>query len=259
MQYDTIRAERIGAVLSITLDRPGSMNSLNAAMRRELTNAIGGAEADGIRAILLTGAGDAFCSGQDLADGKRLSEIDPERILAEEYAPLIRLIAEGPVPVVAAVNGAAAGAGAALALAADVVVAGTSAVFIEAFSRIGLIPDAGSTWVLPRLVGRARAMGMALFGERVDAVTALDWGLIWEVVPDAGLMPRAMTLAQHLAEGPGKAHAALKQAMAASATNSLEAQMALEARLQGDLGRSRDFREGVMAFLEKRPADFEGR
>ena len=232
MTEEPVRYELIGAVARITLDRPEQMNSLNAAMRRALAAALQRAAGEA-RAIVLTGAGDAFSAGQDIGSGRRLTEIELGRLADEELTPLVKLIAGSPVPVIAAVNGTAAGTGCNLALAADVVVAAASAVFVEAFGRIGLIPDAGGTWVLPRLVGRARAMGMALFGDRIDAVTAQAWGLIWEVVPDALLDDRAMALAARLAEGPPLAHAALKEALAASGEATLEEQLATEARLQG--------------------------
>ncbi|MBW6506316.1 MAG: enoyl-CoA hydratase/isomerase family protein, partial [Rhodobacteraceae bacterium] len=164
-----------------------------------------------------------------------------------------------PVPVIAAVNGVAAGAGANLALAADVVIAAESAGFIQAFTRIGLLPDAGGTWVLPRLVGQARAMGAALFAERISARQAADWGMIWEAVPDAEFDHHWRARAAQLAKGPTLAYRAVRKAMQAGAANSLPVQLALEAQLQGELGASHDFAEGVAAFLGKRPAVFEGR
>jgi 2-(1,2-epoxy-1,2-dihydrophenyl)acetyl-CoA isomerase len=243
-------------VTTLRLDRPARMNALNTPLRRALIDALASLPA-ATRAVVLTGTGRAFCAGQDLGDGT--GEIDLERVLREEYEPLLRLIAECPVPTLAAVNGVAAGAGANLALAADIVVAGQSASFIEAFSRIGLIPDAGGTHRLPRLVGHARAMGMCLTAEPIDAARAADWGLIWEVVPDDALASHVDGLARRLAEGPTVAYRLTKEALRASASHDLEAQLALEAKLQGEAGRTRDFAEGVLAFLEKRPARFEGR
>ena len=242
----------------ITLNRPEKMNSLTAPMRAALGAALdrGAAEA---RAILLTGAGRGFCAGQDLGDASDFENLDLDRTLREEYEPLLARITGAPVPVICAVNGVAAGAGANIALAADIVIAARSARFIEAFARIGLIPDAGGTYWLPRLVGRARAMGMCLLAEPVTAEQAADWGLIWEVVEDDALAARAEAIGRRLAEGPTLALRLAKQALMASGANDLDAQLALEARLQGEAGRSRDFMEGVTAFLEKRAPRFEGR
>ena len=258
MTYQTIRSDAAEGVVRITLDRPDRMNALTGPMRRELLHALRRAAEDA-RAVILTGAGRGFCAGQDLGDALSMAEVDLEGVLREEYEPLLRAIHDCPAPVIAAVNGAAAGAGANLALAADVVVAARSAVFVEAFARIGLIPDAGGTWMLPRMVGSARAMGMCLFAEPISAERAAEWGLIWEVVDDAELQGRAEELALRLARGPAKAHALAKQALRASPMNPLDAQLDLEATLQGEAGRSRDFLEGVAAFQEKRPARFEGR
>jgi len=258
MTYQTIRYELSDHVATVALGRPDKMNSLNRTMRLELMDALGRAGSEA-RAVVLTGSGRAFCAGQDLGDGGNAATIDLERTLAEEYEPLLRLIYDCPVPTIAAVNGVAAGAGANLALAADLVIAARSASFIEAFARIGLIPDAGGTFWLPRLVGHARAMGMCLLAEPVDAERAAEWGMIWEVVEDDLLEARVRQLATRLAAGPTAAYRLTKQALRNSAENTLDAQLALEARLQGEAGRSRDFAEGVMAFLEKRPANFEGR
>jgi 2-(1,2-epoxy-1,2-dihydrophenyl)acetyl-CoA isomerase len=253
MDYRTIRYAQQGAVAVITLDRPEVMNALNTAMRAEITHALRAADdpASGARVIVLTGQGAAFCSGQDLGDAASLAEVDLERVLRDEYEPLLRAICTARLPVIAAVNGTAAGAGANLALAADLVIATESAFFIEAFARIGLIPDAGGTYFLPRQIGLARAMGMALFAERIPARQAADWGLIWEAVADNDFAARWQARAAALA--------AIKTALRASLAHDLDAQLALEARLQGDCGKSRDFREGVIAFLEKREAGFEGR
>ncbi len=260
LDYETIRYALADGVATITLDRPEVLNSLNARMRRELTAALAQASQEA-RAILLTGAGRAFCAGQDLGDARDVASVDLESLILEEYAPLVRAIAEAPVPVVAAVNGVAAGAGANLALAADLVLAGHSAQFLQAFARIGLIPDAGGSYLLPRLIGRARAMGLCLLAEPLDAGKAADWGLIWAAVPDAELDAAALAIARRLAAGPTVAFRLLKTAMrgAGPAETTLADQLALEARLQGEAGRSRDFQEGVAAFLEKRPPRFEGR
>lgn len=256
--YEHILYELADGVATVTLNRPAKMNALNRAMRFELMDALsrGAGEA---RALVLTGAGAGFCAGQDLGDRKSLAEVDLERSLNEEYAPLVATIRDCPVPTVAAVNGAAAGAGANIALAADIVIAARSAVFLQAFARIGLMPDAGGSWVLPRRVGMARAMALGLLAEPLKAETARDWGLIWEVVKDGDLAARAAELAGRLAAGPTLAYRAWKEALRASEGVGFEAQFALEAKLQGELGRTRDFREGVIAFLEKRQADFEGR
>lgn len=258
MDYETLRYAVADAVAAITLDRPERMNSLNAAMRAELMDALARAPREA-RAVVLTGAGGAFCAGQDLGEAARFSDIDLERLLTEEYAPLIRLVEDCPVPVVAAVNGAAAGAGANLALAADIVIAARSASFLEAFARIGLVPDAGGTWRLPRLVGTARATAMCLLAEPVPAETAAAWGLIWEAVDDDRLNDRAAGIAGRLARGPTVAYRLTRRALREATENGLEAQLALEARLQGEAGRTRDFMEGIAAFLEQRPPRFEGR
>ncbi|MEM9148510.1 MAG: enoyl-CoA hydratase-related protein [Pseudomonadota bacterium] len=258
MAYDTIRMTLEDGLATITLARPDKMNSLSAAMRRELLEALGQATQEA-RAVVLTGEGRGFCAGQDLGDAADFESLDLERTLREEYEPLLQLITDAPVPVIAAVNGVAAGAGCNLALAADVVIAARSATFTQAFARIGLIPDAGGTFWLPRLVGRARAMGMCLFTDAIPAETAVEWGLIWEAVEDEALPARAAELGQRLANGPSVAFRLLKEAMRGAASNDLGAQLALEAKLQGEAGKSRDFREGVLAFVQKRAARFEGR
>lgn len=257
MTYHTIRYESAEGLAVITLDRPEVMNALNRAMRRELTEALHRARGEA-RAIVLTGSGRAFCSGQDLGDGAA-EGLNLETVLREEYEPLLQAICSSPLPVLAAVNGMAAGAGANLALAADVVIAAQSAAFLQAFARIGLMPDAGGTWWLPRQVGIARAMGMALFAEKIGAEEAARIGLIWEAVPDVDFEHHWRARAAHLAKGPTAAFGALKRAFHAGLTNPLSTQLALEARLQGELGQSADFREGVLAFLEKRPPRFSGR
>jgi len=258
MSYETILYALDGDVATITLNRPAKMNCLTGPMRRELLHALRRAP-DEARAIVLTGAGRGFCSGQDLGDAANLAELDLEGTLRDEYEPLLRAIYDCPVPTICAVNGAAAGAGANLALAADIVIAARSAVFIEAFARIGLIPDAGGTYWLPRMVGLPRAMAMCLLAEPIPAERAAEWGLIWETVADAALAEHARALAVRLAQGPTLAYRRAKQALRASMANDLDAQLALEARLQGEVGRSRDFLEGVMAFSEKRSPVFEGR
>ena len=256
--YDTITLDIEDRIAVLRLARPERRNALNTRMRAEITDAVGLA-ARHARVLVMTGSGEAFCAGQDLGDAGRADKLDLERVLREEYVPLLRGIAECPIPTVAAVNGAAAGAGANLALAADVVIATESAVFMQAFTRIGLIPDAGGTYWLPRQMGAAKAMGAALFAEPIPARQASDWGMIWEAVPDTEFETRWQTRAAHLASGPVIAYRHLKQAIRESWENGLDAQLTLEARLQGACGQTRDFREGVIAFLEKRPPDFEGR
>jgi 2-(1,2-epoxy-1,2-dihydrophenyl)acetyl-CoA isomerase len=245
-------------VALVTLRRPEVMNALNTQMRAEITHAVGrgGSEA---RVVVLTGAGRAFCSGQDLGDRANVGHIDLERTLRDEYIPLIQAITDCPVPTLAAVNGAAAGAGANLALSCDVVIAAESTVFLQAFARIGLIPDAGGTYWLPRQMGFAKAMGAALFAEPITARDADAWGMIWEAVPDGEFAAHWWARARQLAQGPTAAYRAAKQALRAGLGNDLDAQLGLEARLQGDCGLSRDFKEGVVAFVEKRPPHFEGR
>ena len=258
MDYQTIAYGVADEVATIRLNRPDRMNALNAAMRRELVDALARAP-DEARAVVLTGTGPGFCAGQDLGDVRSLGELNLEQVLREEYEPLLRLLYDCPVPTLCAVNGVAAGAGANLALGADIVIAARSARFIEAFARIGLIPDAGGTFWLPRMVGQARAMGMCLLAEPIPAATAAEWGLIWEMVEDDTLESRTTELARRLAAGPTVAYRLAKRALRESPANDLSAQLALEADLQAEAGRSRDFMEGVMAFLEKRTARFEGR
>jgi 2-(1,2-epoxy-1,2-dihydrophenyl)acetyl-CoA isomerase len=258
MQYETIRFGVQDGIATVTMNRPTVMNALNTRMRVELLHAVKEAEASA-RVVVLTGEGRAFCSGQDLADRVNAADIDMERTLREEYEPLLKAIYACRVPTISAVNGPAAGAGANLALAADVVIAADSAVFLQAFTRIGLIPDAGGTYWLPRQVGFARAMGAALFAEPVSAKQAVEWGMIWECVPDADFRDHVGTRASKLAQGPTVAYANVKAAIRASSGNDLDTQLALEASLQGVCGKTRDFKEGVTAFLEKRPARYEGR
>ncbi|ROT95852.1 enoyl-CoA hydratase-related protein [Histidinibacterium lentulum] len=257
MEYQTIRYEVTGGVAVVTLNRPDVMNALDAQMRAEILHALRRAPGEA-RVAVMTGQGRAFCSGQDLGDG-RATNLDLERTLRDEYMPMLRAIVDCPVPTVAAVNGPAAGAGANLALAADVCIASDDAYFIQAFTRIGLIPDAGGTWFLPRQAGLAKAMGAALFADRITAREAADWGMIYEAVPAESFSAHWRARAEHLAKGPTAAYGHLKTAMRASLDNTLEEQLTLEAQLQGRCGQTRDFREGVVAFLEKRPPVYEGR
>ncbi len=258
MPYETIRYECADDIALITLNRPEVMNALNTRMRAEILEAVrrGGSEA---RVVVMTGAGRAFCSGQDLGDRVSAEDLDLERTLRDEYVPMLMAIYECPVPTIAAVNGPAAGAGANLALAADVVIASKAAMFLQAFTRIGLIPDAGGTYWLPRQIGVARAMGAALFAEPVSAEEAARWGMIWEAVAEEEFASHWRARAEKLAKGPTVAYRGVKEAMRASFENDLESQLALEAKLQGECGRTRDFKEGVLAFLEKRKPEYEGR
>ncbi|RMD87729.1 MAG: 2-(1,2-epoxy-1,2-dihydrophenyl)acetyl-CoA isomerase [Alphaproteobacteria bacterium] len=262
MAFETIAFESEGALAIITLDRPDKLNSFNEAMHRELAQALDRVEEGDFRCLLLTGRGRGFCAGQDLSD--RLVQpgnapADLGYSLETWYNPLIRRLRALPMPVVCAVNGVAAGAGANIALACDIVLAARSAKFIEPFARLGLVPDSGGTWILPRLVGYARASGMALLGEPVDAETAERWGLIWKVIDDAALMDEARALAAHLATQPTAGLARTKRALLAAATNDLDTQLDLERDLQRESGYSEDYREGVAAFFEKRPPQFRGR
>jgi 2-(1,2-epoxy-1,2-dihydrophenyl)acetyl-CoA isomerase len=258
MDYTTITRQDDDGMAVITLARPDVMNALNTQMRAEITHAVQEA-GKSARVVVLTGEGRAFCSGQDLGDRSSLSNLNLERTLRDEYIPMLMAVVECPVPVIAAVNGTAAGAGANLALVCDITIATESAAFIQAFTRIGLIPDAGGTWILPRTVGLQKAMGAALFADKISAVQAAQWGMIWEAVADDVFEATWRARAAHLASGPTEAFKRIKQALQASFGNSLQEQLMLEGQLQGQCGQTRDFKEGVLAFLDKRPAVFEGR
>lgn len=261
MTFETILFDILAGVGRITLNRPAKLNAFNVQMHEELQQALGEVEqADGLRVLVITGAGRAFCAGQDLSDRVTGGEtVDLGASIEKYYAPLVRRIRTLPVPVIAAVNGVAAGAGANLAFACDIVIAALSASFIESFCKLGLIPDTGGTYFLPRLAGTARAMGMAMLGERVTAGEAADWGLIWRAVDDAGFATALDNLVVQLCEGPTRGLARIKQAIHASSQHSLDEQLDLEWDFMRELGRTEDFREGVRAFLEKRPPRFAGK
>ena len=263
MTENHILSERTSGVFTITLNRPDRLNTFTAAMTVDLHDALRQAGSDGsVRCVVITGAGRAFCAGQDLADRTVTGEEDePPNLfesLDERYNPIVRLITTMPKPVIAAVNGVAAGAGANLALACDLVFAARSAKFIQAFVKIGLVPDSGGTWTLPRLVGSARAMGLAMLAEALSAEKAVEWGLIWSVVDDADLAKTVTTTAQQLASGPTLGFSKLKELLAHSFDHTLDQQLDAERDTQDALGRSNDYREGVAAFFDKRPPNFTG-
>ncbi|MBP6562539.1 MAG: 2-(1,2-epoxy-1,2-dihydrophenyl)acetyl-CoA isomerase [Neisseriaceae bacterium] len=267
MVFDDIDYAVADGVATLTLNRPERMNSLHAAMHLEVRSAldaVAAAAATGaVRVLVLTGAGRGFCAGQDLAAEEARFDAagnppDLGQVVRDYYQPLILQLQALPVPTVAAVNGVAAGAGASIALACDLVVATASASFIQAFAKIGLIPDTGGTWFLPRRVGMARAMGMALLGDKLSATEAQAQGLIWSVVADAAFAPSVKALAAQLAAAPTQALVHIRHVMRASLGHDLTTQLGLEASVMTELGRSADFREGVMAFTEKRPAVFKG-
>ena len=248
-------------VMTITLNRPDKLNAFVSEMHGLLREAMTQAESDAsIRALLVTGAGRGFCAGQDLSERDMNDpNLDLGGGLDANYNPFIRRMRALPKPVVAAVNGVAAGAGANFALACDLVIAARSASFMQAFSKIALVPDCGGTYWLPRLAGMQRAMGMALLAERIGAEDAERWGLVWKVVDDATLMDEATKLARTLAAGPTHTYGMIKKALYASPANTLEQQLDLERDFQREVGRHTDYREGVAAFLEKRKPAFTGR
>lgn len=259
MNYEHIRvAQGPEAVTTVTIARPDRLNALSGQTVDELRAAVEEAGRSGARCLLLTGEGRGFSSGADLASGGGLPD-DVGASLEKHFNPLLEALFELPIPVVAAVNGPCAGAGCSLALAADIVVAARSAYFLQAFVNIGLIPDAGATWLLPRLAGRARAMEMMMLGERVSAEQALQWGLISRVVEDAMLEAEAAALATRLAQGPTAALGLVRRLARESAHLPLSDALAAERIAQREAGRTEDFKAGVAAFLQKRPAKFEGR
>ena len=260
MPDSPVLVSHAGAVRTITLNRPATLNSFTAAMHAELLPALNAAADDStVRAVVITGAGRGFCAGQDLNDPGMVGNVDVGAVIERFYRPLATRVRSMPVPVIAAVNGVAAGAGANFALCCDVVVAAKSASFIQAFSKIGLVPDCGGTWLLPRLVGRARALGLAMTGDKLPAEEAERIGLIWKAVDDAALADTVTALANRLAAMPSRALAETRRAIDAAAPMDFADAITLEADTQREMGRGHDFAEGVAAFFAKRPPMFKDR
>ena len=262
MDYQTIIAEEKDAVGYLTFNRPKQLNSFNETMHQEVAQTLKAWSKDpAIRAVVISAAGRGFCAGQDLGDRVVDPNADaPDLGLSIEkyYNPLIKMITEMPKPVICAVNGVAAGAGANIALACDIVIAAKSASFIQAFCRLGLVPDSGGTWFLPRVVGRAQAMGLAMLGDKVTTEKALQLGMIWQCVEDDMLQAEASKMATHFATQPTYGLSLIKKAIHAAANNTLEQQLTLERDLQRLAGRSSDYKEGVQAFMQKRTPEFKG-
>ncbi len=262
MDFNQIQFEIEAGVATLTLNRPQSLNSFTPQMHAEIRIAMQQVTDDAaIRCLVITGAGRGFCAGQDLGDRASTGAGDAPDVgksVEENYNPLIRSIMHLPKPVICAVNGVAAGAGASIALACDIVLAARSASFIQVFCKIGLIPDSGGTWNLPRAVGMARAKGLAMLGERLPAATAESWGLIWKCVDDDVLQQEAQKMARYFATQPTRALGRIKRLLHESAANTLAAQLLLEQQAMQELGQSEDYREGVAAFLEKRTPVFKG-
>lgn len=262
MAYKSILFENTQGVAVITLNRPDKLNSFNVAMHLEVREALATIAADStVRVLLLTGSGRGFCAGQDLSDRATkpgAAAVDLGESIEKYYGPLVKTLRALPFPVICAVNGVAAGAGANLPLACDIVLAARSASFVEVFCKLGLLPDTGGTYFLPRLIGTARAMGLSLLGNKLSAEQAEQWGLIWKCVDDDQLQPEARAMAAHFATAPTQGLAHTKNALYRSPANSLEQQLELERDSMRILGKSRDYQEGVAAFLEKRPPLFTG-
>nr|WP_298719362.1 2-(1,2-epoxy-1,2-dihydrophenyl)acetyl-CoA isomerase PaaG [uncultured Steroidobacter sp.] len=263
MSYQTILFEISGGVARLTLNRPDRLNSFNVAMHGEVRDALSQLSNNSeARVLVLTGAGRGFCAGQDLGDRAVApggQGVDLGDSIENYYKPLVLALRNLPMPVIGAINGVAAGAGANIALACDLVIAAKSASFVQAFSKLGLVPDSGGTWFLPRLLGNARAMGLALLGDKLPAEQAAQWGLIWRCVEDAELKSTVDQLASQLATAPTRGLARTKQAIYESWSHSLEQQLDQERDFQRELGRSQDYAEGVAAFTEKRTPKFTGR
>jgi 2-(1,2-epoxy-1,2-dihydrophenyl)acetyl-CoA isomerase len=260
--YETVRLDVADGVATLTLNRPERLNSFTVAMHGEVRAALDAADADpAVRCLVLTGAGRGFCAGQDLADravAPGSDALDLGASIDNYYKPMLLRLRRLRMPTVCAVNGVAAGAGANIPFACDLVFAAKSASFIQSFSKLGLVPDCGGTWWLPRLVGPARAMGLALLGDKLSAAQAEEWGLIWRAVEDDKLMPTALAAACQLATGPTRGYIRTREAVEAGMKLSFEAALDLERDYQRELGRSDDFREGVTAFMEKRAPRFSG-
>ena len=263
MSYENIQYTSENRIARITLSRPDRLNSFTMAMHRELRDALDRVSADeSVRVLLLTGAGRGFCAGQDLADREVApggEAVDLGKAVTDWWAPLVRQLRTMPKPVVCAVNGVAAGAGANVALAADIVIATQSASFIQPFCKLGLIPDTGGTWILPRLLGTARAMGLAMLGDKLSADKAEEWGLIWKSVPDAEFQTTVDKMLAGLAKAPTRGLARTKELLLGSGTLELDEALQREAEVMRELGFSDDYREGVSAFMEKRTANFTGK
>lgn len=262
MDFETIRYTLEEGIARLTLHRPERLNSFNTTMHAEVRAALDSVEAGGARVLVISGAGRGFCAGQDLGDravAPGAAPVDLGDSIERFYAPLVLRLRALPLPVVASVNGVAAGAGANIALACDLVIAARSASFVQAFAKIGLIPDSGGTWMLPRLVGHARALGLAMLGEKLPAAQAAEWGLIWRCVDDAELAAETNVLARHLAAAPTRALARTKEAIWGSATRTLAEQLVVERDMQRELGATADYAEGVSAFAAKRTPTFTGR
>lgn len=261
MAYQNILFHLAGGVARLTLNRPERLNSFNVAMHGEVRDALTRATQQQARVLVLTGAGRGFCAGQDLGDRAVApggQGVDLGASVEQYYKPLVLALANAPMPVIAAVNGVAAGAGANIALACDLVIAARSASFVQSFCKLGLVPDSGGTWVLPRLVGQARALGLALLGDKLPAQQAADWGLIWRCVDDGEFAATVDALATQLAAAPTRGLVRSKQAIRSSAQYSLEQQLDIERDYMRELGASADYAEGVAAFIEKRAARFTG-
>ncbi len=262
MSDPTILCASDGGIARVTLNRPERLNSFNARMHEEMRAALAGAAGGGARVLVITGAGRGFCAGQDLGDRQLVAGGAPADLgesIERNYKPLVLALRSFPAPTIAAVNGVAAGAGASLALACDLVIAARSASFIQAFGKLGLVPDSGATWFLPRLVGSARALGLAMLGERLSAADAAAWGLIWRCVDDADFGGAVEALAATLAAAPTRGLVRTREAMQVAATRTLAEQLDLERDLQRELGYTADYAEGIAAFSEKRAPRFAGR